>query len=574
GLAARAWHGSCSPPSRRFEPRPCSFPPRSLKSQILPQRVAASRSPPRDTDPGDPRSSVPSGLGETPLPIRPDVILRRSRQQHCRQERMQRHVDNTQAGDGTEAAQDEAPLLAQQPSSCTELCSARCGLALVLHVSLFVAYALRVSLSIAIVAMTNSNHPHNWSGSTPHGSYPGFAQEVPRYNWSAETQGIVLSSFFYGYGLTQALGGYCSGLFGGKPILGSGLLLSSVLTLLVPQAAEFGVSFLIGLQVLLGLAEGVIFPAQYTLWAKWAPPLERSRLMNITDAGCTFGTFIALLVAGIICQSLGWPFVFYIFGGVGCAWCLCWFLLVYEDPAHHPWISAGEQEYIMSSLAHQGSSHGRSLPLVAMAKSLPLWAITIACFCTDWLFYMLLTSMPTFMSNVLHFDLRENGLLSSLPYVGNGLGHILAGLLADFLLARRVLGTAAVRKLFSALGMLLPAVFLVTVPYIGCSSTVVVVLLTLALTIISMTGAGININHIDIAPRYAGFLLGITNTFGIVAGIIAPTAVGLLVSQDLQTGWRNAFFVSAALNLFGLTFYIAFGSGTIQDWAREDAAVQ
>lgn len=150
--------------------------------------------------------------------------------------------------------------------------------------------------------------------------------QAPVYNWSAETQGIVLSSFFYGYGLTQALGGYCSGLFGGKPVLGSGLLLSSVLTLLVPRAAELGVNFLVGLQVLLGLAEvsrgsrccqatqpalvnpgcapcvpslhapcyplqGVIFPAQYTLWAKWAPPLERSRLMNIADAGETQGFF-------------------------------------------------------------------------------------------------------------------------------------------------------------------------------------------------------------------------------------------------------------------------------------------
>ncbi|XP_063211699.1 sodium-dependent phosphate transport protein 3-like [Chroicocephalus ridibundus] len=198
---------------------------------------------------------------------------------------MQCHVDNTQAGDRPEAKQDEAPLLAQHLSSRTGLCSARSGLALALHVSLFVAYALRVSLSITIVAMTNSSHPHGWSGSAPHGSYPGFAQDAPVYNWSAETQGIVLSSFFYGYGLTQALGGYCSGLFGGKPILGSGLLLSSVLTLLVPPAAELGLSFLIGLQVLLGLAEGVIFPAQYTLWAKWAPPLERSRLMNIADAG-------------------------------------------------------------------------------------------------------------------------------------------------------------------------------------------------------------------------------------------------------------------------------------------------
>nr|XP_009666528.1 PREDICTED: sodium-dependent phosphate transport protein 3-like [Struthio camelus australis] len=488
---------------------------------------------------------------------------------------MQCHVDSMQAEDRPEAEQDEAPLLAQQTSFRTGLCSARWGLALVLHMSLFMAYLLRVGLSIAIVAMTNSSSPHSSAGITPNGSHRGFARGAPVYNWSTETQGIVLSSFFYGYGLTQALGGYCSGRFGGKHVLGSGLLLASVLTLLVPQAADLGVSFLIGLQVLLGLAEGVIFPAQYTLWAKWAPPLERSRLMNVAGSlGCTFGTFCALLVAGIISQSLGWPFVFYIFGGVGCAWCVCWFLLVYEDPAHHPWISATEREYIVLSLAHQGSSHGHSLPLLAMAKSLPLWAIAIACFCTDWLFYMLLTSMPTFMSEVLHFDLRENGLLSALPYIGNGLGHILAGLLADFLLARRVFGTAAVRKLFSALGMLLPAICLVAVPYIGCSSTAAVVLLTLALTIISMTGAGININHIDIAPRYAGFLLGITNTFGIVSGIIAPTAVGLLISQDRQTGWRNAFFVSAALNVFGLIFYVVFGSGTIQDWAREEAAVQ
>lgn len=42
-------------------------------------------------------------------------------------------------------------------------------------------------------------------------------------------------------------------------------------------------------------------------------------------------------------------------------------------------------------------------------------------------------------------------ILSALLCVGNGLGHILAGLLADFLLQRRVLGTAPIRKLFSAL---------------------------------------------------------------------------------------------------------------------------
>ena len=35
-----------------------------------------------------------------------------------------------------------------------------------------------------------------------------------------------------------------------------------------------------------------------------------------------------------------------------------------------------------------------------------------------------------------------------------------------------------------------------------------------------MAGAGIN--HIDIAPRFAGILMGITNTAGTIPGIIAP----------------------------------------------------
>uniref|UniRef100_A0A8C3SN41 Solute carrier family 17 member 4 n=1 Tax=Chelydra serpentina TaxID=8475 RepID=A0A8C3SN41_CHESE len=444
------------------------------------------------------------------------------------------------------------------------LCSARYSLALVLHFSLFVVYSLRVNLSIAIVAMTNGQSSVL---SPPVDASKFCLLQAPVYDWSAKTQGVILSAFFYGYLFSQLLGGYWSGMFGGKLVLGYGLLATSALTLLTPLAAGLGVAYLIGLQALLGMAEGVIFPAQYTLWAKWAPPLERSRLMNLAEAGCTFGTFVTFPVAGIICQYLGWPYVFYIFGGIGCVWCVFWFLLVYEDPACHPCISAGEKEYIVSSLANQGSSHGRSLPLLAMIKSLPLWAISVAYFCNDWLFYTLLTSMPTYMNDVLHFDIRENGLLSALPYVGNWLGTIVSGLLADFLLSKHMFSTATVRKLFSVLGMMLPAVSLVAMSYVACDYTAAVVFLTLSMTVISMCGAGFNINQIDIAPRYAGFLLGVTNTFGTVSGIIAPTA-------DLLTGWRNVFFVSAALNLFGLLFYVTFGSGTIQDWAREDTALQ
>lgn len=40
-------------------------------------------------------------------------------------------------------------------------------------------------------------------------------------------------------------------------------------------------------------------------------------------------------------------------GGIGCACCLIWFPLVYDDPQNHPFISAAEKRYIACSLAHE-----------------------------------------------------------------------------------------------------------------------------------------------------------------------------------------------------------------------------
>ncbi|XP_034610165.1 probable small intestine urate exporter isoform X3 [Trachemys scripta elegans] len=258
-----------------------------------------------------------------------DAPGRRTRCQLCLQERMQQSAENAEAEACPESDQEDAsPLLNQQLSFGKGLCSARYSLALILHFSLFMVYSLRVNLSIAIVAMTNGTNPGslpnnstdvcpNRSHAQPNDSHREFAQEAPVYDWSAKTQGVILSAFFYGYLFTQLLGGYWSGMFGGKLVLGYGLLSTSALTLLVPLAASLGAPYLIGLQALLGMAEGVIFPAQYTLWAKWAPPLERSRLMNLAEAGCTFGTFITFPAAGIICQYLGWPYIFFIFAHDG-----------------------------------------------------------------------------------------------------------------------------------------------------------------------------------------------------------------------------------------------------------------
>lgn len=75
------------------------------------------------------------------------------------------------------------------------------------------------------------------------------------YNWDSETQGWILGSFFYGYILTQIPGGYLSGRFGPKWLLGFGILGTVVFTLLTPVAADLGASYLIAVRALEGIGE-------------------------------------------------------------------------------------------------------------------------------------------------------------------------------------------------------------------------------------------------------------------------------------------------------------------------------
>jgi len=72
--------------------------------------------------------------------------------------------------------------------------------------------------------------------------------------WSKEVRGYVLSSFFYGYIVTQVLGGWLAGRYGGKHVFGSSILITAIATILVPVAARAHVSLLITLRVIMGLA--------------------------------------------------------------------------------------------------------------------------------------------------------------------------------------------------------------------------------------------------------------------------------------------------------------------------------
>ncbi|XP_043919793.1 sialin-like isoform X2 [Protopterus annectens] len=389
------------------------------------------------------------------------------------------------------------------------------------------------------------------------------------YNWDADSQGWILGAFFYGYIITQVPGGYVAGRIGGKWLFGLGVLGTAIFTLLTPLAADLGIGYVIAVRALEGLGEGVTFPAMHVMWASWAPPLERSILLTISYAGTQLGTVISLPLSGIICYYLDWTYVFYIFGAAGVLWFIFWTLFVSDTPETHKSISLEEKEHIVTSLQHE-LTYNKSVPWCALATSLPLWAIIIAQFCYNWTFYTLLTLLPTYMTDILKFNIQENGYLSALPYLGCWTFMMISGQMADYLRQKQMLTTEAVRKLCSLIGMVGPAVFLVAAGYTGCNYRLAVALLTLSSALGGVSLSGFNINHLDIAPSYAGILLGITNGLGTIPGMVGPVIAKALTHHNTIKEWQTVFYISGVLNIFGAICFLIFGKGEVQNWAVDN----
>ncbi|CAF1238810.1 unnamed protein product [Adineta ricciae] len=438
-------------------------------------------------------------------------------------------------------------------------------------------YSLRVNLSVAIVAMTKSHSIKNESSdacppinSDNTSSYnPEFHGE---FDWSPKLQGMVLGSFFYGYVLTQIIGGMLAERFGAKWIFGGSIFIAGILTLLTPMAARINVGLLIAIRLLIGAIEAPAFPSATALWGRWIPPLERSIIPPIASTGKEIGIIVTTPLVSLLCESTffgGWPSAFYIFGLLSCLWFIGWIFYAYNSPAEHPRISNSEKVYLLRCIPRAKKS---STPWKHILTCVPLYGIAIQHICTNFVFYILLTSLPTYFSTILRFNLQQNGIMFAIPYLFQLVFTIISGQIADRIRAKGILSTTATRRWQTIIGACGTSLFLVLVGYIGCDHVLAVVFISLSVAFIGFQGSGSLISHLDIASNYAGTLMGITNMLAAVPGFVGPMFVGWITNHNQTlSAWKTIFNVSSGICLFGCFVYCILFDGEEQSWNRDDA---
>eukprot|EP00898_Chlorokybus_atmophyticus_P000493 jgi/Chlat1/1444/Chrsp12S02001 len=398
--------------------------------------------------------------------------------------------------------------------------------------STMVCYADRVNVSVAILSMASDR------------------------GWDAITQGWILSSFFYGYLTTQLLGGVLAQKFGGKRLLNFAVAWWSAFTYLTPAAAKHSLPALILARVLMGMGEGMCFPG-----------------------GVTLGTVSALVLSPWIITRYGWPTVFYTFGAAGFAWCACWTFLAESEPrtaihAVHEETDADEMKgkSVDGSLRTPESGIQRShsytrlgphsalhdtpnVPWKKLLQTPAVLAIFVAHFCHNWMSYLCLAWLPTYFHSVLGVPKGSLGL-TFVPYAVMTCMTAVTGILADAMHAKGVHVTQ-IRKSLTAGGLLGPALFLTFFSAVR-STTFGLILISCVLASATLMHAGALINHLDVAPRFAGPLMGLSNTVSSIPGMVA-VPLSAYIMQHTHS-WQAVFALASMIDVAGCIFYVQHGT--------------
>ncbi|XP_046627286.1 putative inorganic phosphate cotransporter isoform X1 [Neodiprion virginianus] len=436
------------------------------------------------------------------------------------------------------------------------------------------AYAMRICLSLAITEMVVSEDSTDDTVDetlcpADNTTTTSSSNSAGTYDWDESLQGIILSAFFWGYIVTHIPGGMLADKFGGKYTLGLGILSTGIFTLITPLAVEWGGSTaLIVLRFLMGLGEGTTFPALNAMLAHWSPPTERSRIGSLVFAGAQIGTVFANAVSGNLLHysPIGWPSVFYLFGAIGVLWFLVFVLVCFNTPDEHPYISDKEKNFLTDSTNEHTHKKIPPPPWRHILKSVPLWALVAAQIGHDWGLFTMVTDLPLYMSNVLHFSIKSNGYLSALPYVAMWLASLACSPVADWLINSGRMSRTNVRKLFTTTGSMGPAIFIIAASYAGCDRVLVVALFTIGMGFMGSYYPGMKVNSLDLTPNYSGTVMAIVNGIGAVSGIITPYLVGVLTPNETVAEWRLVFWIVFAVFTITNIVYLWYASGEVQYW--------
>jgi MFS transporter, ACS family, D-galactonate transporter len=360
--------------------------------------------------------------------------------------------------------------------------------------------------------------------------------------------GYLSGAYNWTYALCQLPVGVLLDRFGVKRVGRISTFLWSIASFGASVTPNLGGFF--AARLVLGVGEAPTFPANAKAVGQWFPARERSLATSLFDSAAKFASAIGVPLIGLMLLSLGWRLSFAVTGLISFLYFLMfrWF---YRDPEDAKPASPVEDNFAAETELRMSTEPSSSLGYLVRQKKVVGLSLGFGSY--NYIFYLLLTWLPSYLSTALHINLRDSFLYTGVPWLSATVVElIVGGWLVDFLV-QRGWNSSRVRKVVLVGG----TAFGLGILGAAHAHTAGQALFWISVSISGLSAAspvGWSIPSL-IAPRgCVGKVGGIMNFSNQLSGIAAPIVTGYVVAATHSFAW--AFGVSAAYLLVGIAGYI------------------
>src|SRR5215813_13242568 len=360
------------------------------------------------------------------------------------------------------------------------------------------------------------------------------------FHLTPQSKGLLLSSFFWSYALMQIPIGWCADRFNLRWLYAGAFTIWSFAQGLTGLASSL--TALLAFRILLGVGESIYLPGGTKIVSLLFSPQERGLPSGLFDFGTRTGLVLEGVMVPWLLVHLGWRRTFLILGFTALLWIAPWF-------------------GVFPRRLHAGETHLGSRDLASIARSLlnrNLFGICLGFFCFDYYWYVLVTWLPDYLVTVRQMSIVQAGFYASLAFFTFGIAEPIGGWIADTLI-RRGWDETATRKGIVTVAFAM-GIFLVAA--MRTAHTGVAVGLLMAASLVGLATGNLLAILQSCAPSEAvGIWTGAENFAGNLAGIIAPLAVGFLITSR---GSYVPGFQLASIILLAGTFAYWFVVGDLK----------
>jgi len=383
----------------------------------------------------------------------------------------------------------------------------------------------RLTLLIALALLINYVDRGNLATAVP------LIQDALRL--SNKQLGFLLSAFFYTYVIAMVPLAWVAERYGAQRVLGAGVAVWSVATLLTGFAGGF-LSLLV-LRLLLGLGESVSFPSSSKLVATAVEPARLGVANGLMAFGYLVGPAVGTIAGGLIMAHYGWRASFLLFGAISLLWLWPW-SRVRVRPAQA--VPSGDVT----------ATPAASPTFAQILGQRGLWGTSIGLFASNYSFYFILSWLPDYLVKARGFSIQSMAVVAGGAYLINAIAALASGWATDRWVAAGRSASLAYKTTMVVNHVVSIAAMagMAFLPLRGC-----IACLFLYEIVLGISSPGVYaISQIMAGPSASGRWVGVQNACGNLAGILAPSITGILIGP--QSSFSSAFGLAALVNVLGV----------------------